>query len=181
MPVLKNPRHEAFAQAIFHGLAQGFSQGECYLQAGYGGERKDKDAARFHASRLLHRYKVIDRVRELQDQAAKRKGVTVDSILSELEEARTVSRDQKQGSAMTAATMGKAKIAGLDIQRTEIGVPGDFNNVNSKLELAEQYLATEYGVTEITDEMRNAAVEELKRHSAAMDVIARAGPKSVLN
>jgi predicted DNA-binding ribbon-helix-helix protein len=41
-------------------------------------------------------------------------GVTVASLIAELEEARQVGKERGQASAMAVATMGKAKLAGLD-------------------------------------------------------------------
>jgi hypothetical protein len=174
MPALKNPRHEAFAQAIFKGLADGLTQGECYLAAGYGGQRKGKDAARFHASRLLHKYGILERVRELQEQAAKAKKATVDTIVDELETARQIARENKQASAMVSASTAKAKILGLEINRTEIGRPGDFN-VRTKQELAERYL-TNAGADNITDYMREAMLAELERHLENTQAIASQKP-----
>jgi hypothetical protein len=55
MPALKNPRHEAFAQAIIAGLANAdvepFSRGRAYTKAGYiaNGASADVNAS----SRLL--------------------------------------------------------------------------------------------------------------------------------
>lgn len=46
--------------------------------------------------------------------------MTVASLIAELEEARQVGKDRGQASAMAAATMGKAKLAGLDRE-----LPGD--------------------------------------------------------
>ena len=55
MPVLRNPRHEAFAQAIFNGIvgAKGgaTSQAEAYRRAGY--HVSNANSARACASRLL--------------------------------------------------------------------------------------------------------------------------------
>ena len=55
MPALKNPRHEAFAQAVFNGItnAKGgaHSQAEAYRRAGY--HVTNGNSARACASRLL--------------------------------------------------------------------------------------------------------------------------------
>ena len=69
---------------------------------------------------LLHRKPQIQaRLAELREATAKRHEVTVDTIVLELEEARAVGAEQKQGSAMTAASMGKAKVSGLLIDRVK--------------------------------------------------------------
>ena len=56
---------------------------------------------------------VMKRVAELQSKAAERTVVTIEALTAELEEAREVAKKEGQGSAMVAATMGKAKLHGL--------------------------------------------------------------------
>lgn len=60
MPALKNPKHEAFAQA----LAKGIRGTEAYVSAGY----KASPAA---ATRLSKQVKVVERVKELTAVAVK--------------------------------------------------------------------------------------------------------------
>ena len=74
MPALANPRHEAFAQAIFSGIvdAKGGarSQAEAYRRAGY--HVTNGNSARACASRLLtFANGVGERIKELQDIAAR--------------------------------------------------------------------------------------------------------------
>jgi len=76
MPVLPNPRHEAFAQAIVKGLASDKPNGKntqkaAYLAAGY--STTTENATEAAASRLLRNVKpVVERVRELQAEALAR-------------------------------------------------------------------------------------------------------------
>lgn len=112
------PREEKFAQ----GVAGGLSQAEAYRQA-YPSSAKWKDATVWNkASALMRRDEVLARVAELQAEHAKRHEITVDSLLDELEEARTVALGaiNPQSSAAVAATMGKARLLGLDKQITEL-------------------------------------------------------------
>ncbi|MEZ2410532.1 terminase small subunit [Bosea sp. RCC_152_1] len=110
MPVLRNNRHEAFAQAIAKGLAARTA----YKAAGYGASDKAAEAC---ASRLLTDAKVAARVLELQSKAARKVEVTVESIARELEEARVLAIAEKQSSAAVAASMGKAKLFGLIVEK----------------------------------------------------------------
>jgi hypothetical protein len=55
------------------------------------------------------------------------KPVTVDGILGELEAARRLAMRVKQPSAAVSASMGRAKVAGLIIEKSEQGRPGDFS------------------------------------------------------
>ncbi|MBN9074324.1 MAG: terminase [Rhizobiales bacterium] len=106
MPILPNPRHEAFAQA----LAKGKTADEAYALAGYKPHRGN-------ASRLSANESVKDRVAELQAKVAKKVEVTVESLAGELEEARALALTEKQSSAAVQATMGKAKLFGFLIER----------------------------------------------------------------
>lgn len=69
---------------------------------------------------------VIARIAELQNAAKERNMITVDSLLAELEENRqaALTAETPQSSAATAATMGKAKLLGLDKQIIEHTGPG---------------------------------------------------------
>lgn len=107
MPVLKNARHEAFAQA----LAKGKSATDAYSLAGY---KSDRGAA----SRLSANVSIKARVTELQAKVAKKVEVTVESLSAELDEARGIAKGEKQPGAMVQATMGKAKLFGLIVDKT---------------------------------------------------------------
>lgn len=106
MPSLKNTRHEAFAQA----LAKGRSADDAYQQAGFKPHRGN-------ASRLSSNESVRRRVAELQERGAKKVEVTIESLTAELEEARALAMSEKQSSAAVSATMGKAKLFGLGLER----------------------------------------------------------------
>ena len=53
---------------------------------------------------------------------------TRDALLSELEEARQLALKRGQPSAAVQASMGKARILGLIIDRREVGDPGAFDD-----------------------------------------------------
>lgn len=116
MPILPNAKHEKFAQEV----AKGKSATEAYVDAGYAPHRQA-------ASRLLSNVDVQLRVSELQNRGAERAELTVEALLDELEEARTLAAELKQPAAMVAASMGKGKVAGLIIDKAEKGKPGDFD------------------------------------------------------
>lgn len=111
------PKQEAFAAK--------------YVECGNASEayRESYDAANMAdktvweaASRLLADYKVAARVKELRDVIAEAAKLTVADLLRELEEARTaaLTAETVQASAAAAATMGKAKLLGLDKQALEL-------------------------------------------------------------
>ena len=73
MPPLANPRHEAFARALFENK----SADEAYALAGYKPHRQN-------AHRLITKDDIRTRLTELQVAAAKASKVTVESLLAEL-------------------------------------------------------------------------------------------------
>jgi terminase small subunit-like protein len=118
MPVLKNPRHEAFAQAIFIGIFRPDlypTHGTAYNAAGYRAKnaRKPGGAAEANASRLLKNAKIFDRIAELQREAAEDAKETVDKCVAELNQLRADSQSDKAYGAAVSAVMGKAKLRGL--------------------------------------------------------------------
>jgi len=174
MPALKNPRHEAFAQSLFTGLSEGLTRAECYSRSGY---TQNPNAASACSARLLNATgHIVERVRELQEQAAakaaKAKAVTIESIVDELDEAREMARSEKQASAMIAASQGKAKVTGLEIQRVEQGKPGDFSGCHTRDEIADSVLRMINPDVEITPDMHRRMLEELDKHTRVMQAIA---------
>lgn len=90
---------------------------EAYRRAYDSGKMKP-ESVNESASRLLADVKITARVAELRKPIMQRHNVTVDSLVLELEEARqaALSAETPQSSAAVAATMGKAKLCGLDKQ-----------------------------------------------------------------
>ena len=109
MPVLKNARHEKFAQE----LAKGKSQVEAYRLAGF----KPNES---HASRLVANGKVAARVAELKAAAAEKAVVTAADIARQLDEDREFARQLEAPAAAVSATMGKAKVLGLIIEKRDL-------------------------------------------------------------
>lgn len=109
MPVLKNARHERFAQD----LAKGKTAEKAYVDAGY-------KANRHNAAALAREQHISTRVSELQAPAVKRTEITVQSLADELEEARAIALAEKQSSAAVSATMGKAKLFGLGVENRRL-------------------------------------------------------------
>lgn len=114
MPTLPNARHEAFAQH----LAKGMSQAEAYEAAGY--RCNSAGAAKTNASRLLTDANVLARVRELQEASAEEAVVTAAQLSEQLEDIRLKALASGQLSAAVNATMGRAKLHGLIIDKAEV-------------------------------------------------------------
>ena len=143
MPVLKNARHERFAQAV----AKGMSAAAAFAAAGFCPNPQN-------AGRLTKNETVRNRITELQTKASERTVVTVESLTKEFEEARALAIQKGQISAAVQATTGKAKLAGLMIDtRRHTGPNGGPIEINlsgipdDKLDAIEAALTTLAGTT----------------------------------
>jgi hypothetical protein len=114
MPALKNPRHEAFAQA----LARGVSASAAYVEGGY-------KANRHNAAALAREEHIRTRVAELQEEllgihkqataeAVANAKVTIESLIAEAEAARAKAMSERGGAAAAVSALtAKAKLAGM--------------------------------------------------------------------
>jgi len=118
MPILKNGKHELFAQK-WHELD---NKTEAYRQSHPASLRWKPETIQNKASALSKRDDVLARYQELQKETAENHGITVDSLLSELDEikALAMTADTPQCSAAVSSVMSKAKLVGLDIVKIEI-------------------------------------------------------------
>lgn len=115
MPILKNTKQEAFCQA----RVAGKTLDESYRAAGY---KPNRPAA----SRLATNGNVQRRIAELQQRALARAEVTIDTIAAELDEDRALAFKNDNPGAAVAATMGKAKLFGLLVERATVQVTHNY-------------------------------------------------------
>jgi hypothetical protein len=138
MPALQNPRHERFAQLIFLSLCNGepkpYSTPRAYIASGYTAKDPEKrgGSAQTSSSRLL--YRVLHRVRELQEQAAQHTKENAAKIIQELNEVRTKAMNKEAYNAVVSAIMGKAKVLGITDKPQTRNI--DFTKCNSMQEIA---------------------------------------------
>src|SRR6516164_10352920 len=189
MPALANPRHEAFAQAIFQGLSQDpqpelrtgasretFSNGKAYKRAGY--LPSNTNAADAAASRLLRKVKpILERVRELQAEATKRLQPKLDlsreRIGRDLDQASRIAAEQKNASAMVASALGIAKVFHSVPNASEN--PLDFKSATSmhdigrKLLMSVGYENPDEASIALAIEANDAFVDRLEAIRAAAD------------
>lgn len=118
-PMKLTVKQEAFCLAYI----ETGNASEAYRQA-YDAEKMTNEVIAVKACELLKNGKVAVRVAELQQSLVKRHEVTVDSLMLELEEARmaAMGASNPQSAAAVAATMGKAKLAGLLVDKVEAKV-----------------------------------------------------------
>ncbi len=93
------------------------------------------------ACRLFKNPNIAIRVLELQEEHRERHNVTVDTITTELDEARDLAKEEKQPSAMTGAIMGKAKIHGLVADKGVIDLKSSDGSMSPSLDASK--LSTE--------------------------------------
>jgi hypothetical protein len=142
MPALQNPRHEHYAQLIVEGLAnrdsKPYSQSRAYIAAGYTAKDLGKrgGSAQAASSRLL--FRVIHRVRELQEIAARSAAETAEKMARELNEIQYEARADKAHGAAVAAVLGKARL--LNMMPDEAPKPIDFAKANSMQDIGRKLL-----------------------------------------
>ena len=106
------------------------------------------------ANDLLKHPVIKAEVKAMQDQARERNQVTIDNVVNELEEARQIAKQSGNAAAMVSATLGKAKVLGLVVDKqetnTKILTPPVFNfKPVSPKEMTDDELKTElkkYGI-----------------------------------
>jgi phage terminase small subunit len=105
------PKQEEFARAF----VETGNASEAYRRA-YNAENMKRESIAVEACKLLDDPNVSQMVEALKEEALQRHRLTVDDLLRELEEARMAAYQQEkpQAAAMVAASMGKAKLLGLE-------------------------------------------------------------------
>jgi len=127
MPALRNPRYERFAQL----LASGKTMTDAHELAGY--KRNGGNAAW-----LARKEEISERVTEINNEtlererktasvAAERAAITRQGLIEKVEEIRAAAMEAGQYSAAVAATKEIGVLAGIRIERSERGAPGEFD------------------------------------------------------
>jgi len=111
MGQLNNQRQEKLAQVF----VETGNKTEAYRQAGYSTNCTDRTITG-NVMRLFRTPQVLNRVAELQAEAAERHAVTIESLTADLREDRALAYSVKNPSAAVSAVMGMARLHGLDKQ-----------------------------------------------------------------
>ena len=117
MDVLKNVKHELFVQK-WHETG---NKSEAYRIAYPKSVNWTDKSVHNQASTLSKKPDVLARYKSLQDKTVEEHGITITSLLLELEEARVMALhpENAQSSAAVSATMSKAKLVGLDVVKID--------------------------------------------------------------
>jgi hypothetical protein len=174
MPALKNPRHEAFAQAVFSGIvdAKGgaHSQAEAYRRAGY--NVTNGNSARACASRLLSFANGIgERIKDLQDIAAGQALESADKCVQELNQLRRDAHSDKAYGPAVSAVMGKAKLLGLVTERHEDVTKPNFSKATSLQDIGVKLLQS-VGYSSPSDADIALALDAHASFTATLEAIA---------
>ena len=110
-------KQELFVSAY---CSNGFNATQAAIEAGY-----SENCAASIGGENLQKPEIIEEIDKYKLKVKQRHGITIESLLKELEEAREValSAETPQSSAAIAATMGKAKLTGLDKHIVEVSGP----------------------------------------------------------
>jgi phage terminase small subunit len=100
------PKQEAF---VYHYCSNGGNGTQAAISAGY-----SEKTAQEIASQNLSKVMIKEELDKFRSNRAKEAEITVQDLIKELEESRALADRIEQPSAMTGATMGKAKLLGLD-------------------------------------------------------------------
>ena len=183
MPALPNLRHEAFAQALFAGLAGETrvkrAQSTAYLTA-YPNCAAG-NSAEACASRLLRRAKpILDRVRELQAEQNKRLEHKLDlskeRVGRRLDQASRIAEEERNPAAMATSELGIAKVFGHS--GTNEYNPTDFGQAKSMQDLGRMLLQS-VGFTSPDDASIQAAIEANDAFVARLEAIRAAADSTV--
>jgi hypothetical protein len=109
LPVLSNPRHERFAQALF----EGEPASAAYTRAGYA-------ANDGNAIRLKGNEKVQARLAELQEATAASIQVSVEGLIAELEAVRRSATSDAEWGSVIKSIEAKGKLSGLFEQKITV-------------------------------------------------------------
>jgi len=140
MPALQNPRHERYAQLIFTSLCNGEPKtySQSYIEAGCRARDTDRTrrSAQASSSRLLS--KVIHRVRELQELAARNAAESVEKMVKELNEIQMEARNDKAHAAAVSAIATKAKLLNLPTEQSTQNI--DFKQARNMQDVGRKLL-----------------------------------------
>ena len=120
-----NPKQEKFCQ-LYHETGNAT---QSYRDA-YGSTGNDNTCAK-RSHQLLNTPGIAARLDDLRAETRQRHAITVDMLIEELEEARVVGAQTGNPSAMVSATMGKAKLLGLEAKT--VGPSADMATVLTDL------------------------------------------------
>lgn len=140
MAALKNIRHEMFVREY---IRNGGLGGQAYRKVSKQYPRKitgvnNPGSYRVVACQLRKRPDIQQREQELRDKMAKKSDITMEKVLTDIQEALNLARSQAKPNDMVNAVMAQAKLVGLLRDRVETGGVGDFDGMENISEILEK-------------------------------------------
>ena len=85
----------------------------------YDADKMKAETIHRKANELMNNGKIRARIEEMQKEHQKRHRVAIGEILAEREEARVIAKEKGNAGAMITATLGKAKLLGIEKQEAK--------------------------------------------------------------
>ena len=111
------PKQEAFCYGY---IETGNASGA--YRAAYNAEKMKPESVAVQAAKMLVSPKIALKIDALRAELRQRHEITVDDLVAELEEARKMAFETEKAAAAVQATMGKAKLLGLVVEKQETNV-----------------------------------------------------------
>ena len=91
-------------------------------RAAYNAEKMKPESVAVQAAKMLASPKIALKIDALRAELRQRHEITVDDLVAELEEARKLAFETEKAAAAVQATMGKAKLLGLVVEKQETNI-----------------------------------------------------------
>ena len=91
-------------------------------RAAYNAEKMKPESVAVQAAKMLASPKIALKIDALRAELRQRHEITVDDLVAELEEARKLAFETDKAAAAVQATMGKAKLLGLVVEKQETNI-----------------------------------------------------------
>lgn len=111
------PKQEAFCYSY---MQTGNASGA--YRAAYNAEKMKPESVAVQAAKMLASPKIALKIDALRAELRQRHQITVDDLVAELEEARKMAFETEKAAAAVQATLGKAKLLGLVVEKQETNI-----------------------------------------------------------
>jgi hypothetical protein len=140
MARLKNVRHERFVKEyiICGSNASEAYRRTCEAYPTVRGPVTNPASYRVVAHEIYHRPEVQKRIEEIQTKMAKKADITIEKVLTDIQEAIAMAKLHARPSEIISGAMAQAKLVGLDRDRVEMGAVGSFDGIENISEILEK-------------------------------------------
>jgi hypothetical protein len=160
MGVLRNVKHERFAQNIATSARTKWSNGRCYSEAGFKTDDRSADAC---AARLLTKANVSARIEELLTPTVRKTRATIDSLSQQFDQVFEGAVAAEQFGAAGNAAGLKAKLLGFMREKIEFGRVGEFDKCETVQDVVDALMddSDPRKTLEVLDVMRSLVAKQI--------------------